>query len=229
MKKPVNRFFTTYALMALLLCSGVAKARHEFRIDGSSDKSVERSYVLMLASLSREEQEKLVTAVVKLSLVGVSSAEEMLAGAELRNFSPVRIKSQIVGLTSAEIIALASKTSTAKAFIAGQEPGVSAVLLTPLAAGDPPASLESTQWNLVATTNGFTQELTLGFEPGGQLKTEPPSTAGVSTWEQSADEVRIFINDRYAVYRGNFLDGDHMSGNGGKKVGSAWTWTAERR
>ena len=100
---------------------------------------------------------------------------------------------------------------------------------TPLDAGKPTHLLPSTRWHFVTNANGFKKEQMLEFEDGGNLATNPPSTVGVSTWEQSADEVRIFINDRYAVSRGKFVDADHMQGTGGNKVGATWTWTADRR
>lgn len=229
MKKPSRFSGLTMALLALLLISSLAHAKPEFRIDSTSDKSVQQSYARMLGSLDNEGQAKLVTAIVQLNMVGISSAEEMLADPELRSPGPVRIKDRIAGLSSAEIIALANKTATTKVLVNGEQPGVSAELLTPLEGGKPGSSLESTEWRLVSDSNGFKKEHTLKFERGGNLVTEPPSTAGVSTWEQSADEVRIFINDRYAVYRGKFVDSDHIKGTGGNKVGSTWSWMAERQ
>ena len=200
MKKPANHFGTALALMAILPFTSVAHARKEVRIDGSSEKRVEQSYARMRKSLNKDQQIMLMTAIIQLNLVGISSATEMLADPELRNPGPVRIKNRIAGLTSDEIIALANKTATTKVITAGQEPGVPADLLKPLDAGVPTYLLPSTQWRYGSNVNGFMDEKTLEFKHGGQLGTEPASTAGVSTWEQSADEVRIFINDRYAVF-----------------------------
>jgi hypothetical protein len=220
---------TTLALVALLLFVGSAQARDEVRIDGSSDKAVEGSYARMLGSLKGNQQIELGTAIIQLNLVGISSAREMLADPALRNPGPVRIKDRIAGLTAAEIIALAKKTATTRIVTPGLEPGVPGDLLTPLDAGIPSYALASTRWHFVSNSNGFTYEQTLEFESGGKLVTDPSSRAGVSTWEQSADQVRIFINDRYAVSRGKFADADHLEGTGGNKMGTTWTWTAERR
>jgi hypothetical protein len=229
LKNLKSSFGTAIALMSLFLFMSVVHAREEVRIDGSSDKAVEQSYARMLASLKGDQQIELGTAVIQLNMIGISSAKEMLADPELRSPGPVRIKSRIVGLTAAEIIALAKRTATTRIVTPGQEPGVPGDLLRPLDTGKPSYGLTSTRWHFVSNSNGFTYEQTLEFESGGKLVTDPPSTAGVSTWEQSADEVRIFINDRYAVSRGKFVDADHLRGTGGNKVGATWTWTAERQ
>jgi hypothetical protein len=229
LNKLANVIGTVLVVMSFLLITSFAQAREEVRIDGSSDKAVEQSYARMLGSLKGEQQIDLGTAIIQLNMIGISSAREMLADPELRNPGPVRIKDRIAGLTAAEIIALAKRTATTRIVTPGQEPGVPSDLLTPLATGKRSHTLASTRWRFVSNTNGHTDEKTLEFEPGGNLVTEPPSTAGASTWEQSADEVRIFINDRYAVSRGKFIDADHLQGTGGNKMGTTWTWTAERR
>lgn len=229
MKETTRRFGIGAALIALLLLTGLAHAQVQVRIDASSDKSTEQSYERMFESLDDDRRIKLQTAIIQLNMIGVSSAKEMLADPELRNPGPVRIQDRIAGLTAGEIIALADKTATTKIIMPGEEPGVPADLLTPLDAGRPAYSLASTQWRFVTDTNGFLKENTFEFESGGKLETTPPSTVGVDTWEQSADEVRIFINDRYAVSRGRFVDADHLRGTGGNKMGTTWTWTAERQ
>lgn len=228
MSRIATSFITALAYIALAFFTSSAHAREEVRIDGSSDKSVEQSYERMLESLNHERRTELVTAIIQLNMVGISSAEEMLADPELRSPGPVRIKSRIAGLNSAEIIALANKSATTKILAPGQEPGVPTDLLVPLAAGNPTHLLPASKWRLVSNTNGFMKVRTLEFDDGGKLVTQPPSTAGASVWEQSADEVRIFINDRYAVYRGKFVDADNIEGTGGNKLGTTWTWTAER-
>lgn len=222
-------FGLALALIALFLATGIAHAKQEVRIDATSDKSVEQSFKRMNKSLDQDAQIELVTAIVKLNMVGINSAEEMLADPELRSPGPVRIKDRIAGLTAAEIIELADKTSTVRIISPGQEPGVPADLLTPLVAGNPIYSLASSKWKLVSDTNGHIKEHTLEFKSGGKLETNPPSTGGASSWEQSADEVRIFINDSYAVSRGKFVNADHIQGTAGNKNGSTWTWNATRQ
>lgn len=229
MKHIAHRFGWAVALVVLFLATSIAHAKREVRIDATSDKSVEQSFKRMNDSLDKDAQIGLMTAIVKLNMVGIGSAEEMLADPGLRSPGPVRIKDRIAGLTAAEIIDLADKTSTVRVVTSGQEPGVPAELMTPLAAGDPGYSLSSTKWKLVSNTNGYIKELTLEFKSGGKLETDPPSTAGVSSWEQSADEVRVLINDRYAVYRGKFVDADLIQGTAGNKNGSTWTWNATRQ
>lgn len=229
MMQSTHLFCRAVALISLFLVFGLAHAKQEVRIDASSDNSVKQSYKRMNNSLDRVGRVELASAVVQLNMIGVSSAAEMLADPELRNPGPVRIKNRIAGLSAGEIIALANKTATVKVFTPGQEPGVPDELLTPLTPGNPAYSLESSQWHRVTNINGFITEETLVFQPGGQLETTPASKTGVSTWEQSADEVRVFINDRYAVSRGKFVDADHIKGMAGNKVGSTWTWTATRK
>jgi hypothetical protein len=229
MKETSHRFGMASVLIALLLVSAIAPAQEMLRIDGSSDARVEQSYRRMLDSLDRDRQIKLVTAVLRINMIGVSSAREAIADPGLQSPGPVRIRDRIAGLTAAEIIALANKTAPVRTVVDGEKPGVPADLLTPLGAGKPAYSLASSKWHVVSDINGFIKEETFEFGPGGTLEIEPPSTAGTSTWEQSADEVRLFINDRYAVSRGKFVDADHMRGTAGNTMGTTWTWTAERR
>lgn len=153
----------------------------------------------------------------------------MLANPELRSPGPVRNKNRIAGLSADEIIALANRTVTTKAYISSQETGVPTELPTSLVAGQPSHLLSSIQWRYSSNINGFTKEQTLDFQLGDTLRTQPPSTAGVSTWEQSANEVRLIINDRYVVALGKFVDADHIQGTAGNKLGTTWTWTAERQ
>lgn len=174
----------------------------------------------MYESLDQKAQIELATAILKLNMVGITSAKEMLADPELRSPGPVRIKDRIAGLSSAEIIELANKASTVRIIAASQKPGLPADLLTPLAAGNPGYSLASTKWKLVSDMNGHIKEQLLEFKSDGTVETDPPSTAGASSWEQSADEVRIFVNDSYAVSRGKLVDADHIQGTAGNKNGS---------
>ncbi len=131
-----ERFGWAAAVVALFLATG-AHARQEVRIDATSDKSVEQSYKRMNESLHQEAQIELATAILKLNMVGINSSKEMLADPALHSLGPVRIKDRIAGLTAAEIVKLADKTSTVRIITPGQEPGVPADLLTPLAAGNP--------------------------------------------------------------------------------------------
>lgn len=229
MNKFAEYFGWAAAVIALSLATGAAHAKPEVQIDATSDKSVEQSYKRMYESLDQETQIELATAILKLNMAGINSAEEMLADPELRSPGPVRIKERIAGLSAAEIIALADKTSTVRIIPPGPKPGVPADLLTPLAAGNPSYSLASTKWKVVSDMNGHVKEKALEFKSDGTLETNPPSTAGASSWEQSADEVRIFINDSYAVSRGKFVDADHIQGTAGNKNGSTWIWNATRQ
>lgn len=228
MKARANGFGLAIAMAVLALCTSCAPTRQEIRIDGSSDLTVQQSYTRMSDSLSQEQRTKLMMAIIQLNMIGISSAKEMLADPELRSPGPVRIKSRIAGLNSAEIIALAAKNPDVRVYVEGEEPGVPAELLTPLEAGMPTIVLTSTRWQLVSNVNGHIDEQILNFEPGGSLLIERSSNSGLSRWEQSGGEVRILINDRYSVSRGKFVDAGHMQGVAGNKVGSTWTWTAKR-
>ena len=52
---------------------------------------------------------------------------------------------------------------------------------------------------------------------------------GSGTWQQSADAVRISLNDEFAVLAGHASGEGKMSGKGGNKFRAVWTWSAERQ
>jgi hypothetical protein len=108
-----NRF-SAIALAAVI--AGFAAiplhAAEPIKIDASSDAAVEQSMRSMLAESNTQEKQQLLIAVLKLNLVGVSGAREMVANPELQNLSAARIKQRIAGMTAHEIIALADRTPT---------------------------------------------------------------------------------------------------------------------
>lgn len=99
-------------LAAFLLCVGlVAHAAEWDRIDGSSDAAAQESFEHMRKSLPPQEQQRLLIAMLRLNLIGVSSAVEVASRPDLQNFSPARIRDKIKNLTAKEIIDLADRTS----------------------------------------------------------------------------------------------------------------------
>jgi hypothetical protein len=218
------------AAFALALACHPAMAKEPVRIDASSDKKVERSFARMLRSLDTAKKMELQVAILQLNMIGVSGAAELMAKPELQKPSAVRVKDRIAGLTADEIVKLAAATSTVRIVTKGQEPGVPAELLRPLPAGDPVFPLASTRWTFTSNTNGHLREITIEMLEGGVLKgTTPGAGASTGTWEQSADEVRLTLNDGFAVDLGTWVDRDHLKGTGGNRMGTTWTWTAVRQ
>jgi hypothetical protein len=110
----VRRLTTRAALCTFLAVSalGSARAGEPVRLDASSDRAAVDSFSLMLAGLSREEQEDLQFAMLKINMDGVGSAAEMLADPALRAPTIARIKDRVAGMTAAEIIAEADAVTS---------------------------------------------------------------------------------------------------------------------
>lgn len=218
------------SLLALVLgaASLAVQTAEPVRLDGSSDQAAERSFKAMLDASPRATQRELAMAMLKLNMAGVSSASEMLADPELRNPSIKRIRRQVDGRTAKEIIALAKEDSSATVFLQGQEPGIPAELLAPLPQGPVSRSLVGTTWKITTDINGHISHSTVRLDPEGRAHTldADVDSGATSAWEQSADELLLTLNDRFAVYRGR-LDGEGLSGTGGNINGSTWSWTAE--
>ncbi|MEO8923863.1 MAG: DUF6694 family lipoprotein [Caldimonas sp.] len=220
-----------FAMTALLGCAGgPTSVNKPLRIDASSDASVERSMAAMMASLKYDEQIQLAMAILQLNMAGVSSARQLIGNPDLQHPSAAKVKDRIAGKTADEIIALAKRTATTKIVISGQEPGLPADATRALRKGPPVPSIASSRWRVSDNTNGHTSVSVFEFRPDGTAIDEAHAdqAAGKSTWEQSSDEVRVLLNDKYAFLVGRIVDGKTMSGTGGNKMGSAWTWSAER-
>lgn len=226
--KPLSRPVVLGLLLVMSAAAAQAIAGEPMRLDGSSDSTAERSFKQMMDAQEPDAQMQLATAMLQLNMAGVSSAEEMMADPELRNPSIARIREQVDGLTAEEIIALASGSGV-ETFIPGREPGIDAELLAPLSAGPVEWSLAGTTWLITSDVNGHISELKVQLDTDGRARIlEPGAPAGrVSTWQQSADEFLLSLNDEFVAYRGR-LEGQSLTGTAGNVNGTVWSWTAKQ-
>lgn len=226
--KALQRFAHIVVYSALVLGMHGAVAKEHLHIDGSSEIATNESFGRMLATLDDSQKIELHIAILKLALAGVESAQQVMDNPRLQNISPSQVKHTIAGLTAAQIVDLAKDAKLPQTYLEGQEPGIPADLLTSLDAGSTAsAPLTATRWKVTSNTNGHVKEEILAFNTNGVLiDTRQPGNEP-HLWEQSGAEVRLFFNNRFAVYRGR-LDGTTMFGEAGNKNGTRWTWTAER-
>jgi len=226
--KALQRFAHIVVYSALVLGMHTAVAKEPLHIDGSSEIATNESFERMLATLDDSQKIELRIAILKLALAGVESAQQVMDNPRLQNISPSQVKDRIAGLTAAQIVDLAKDAKLPQAYLEGQEPGIPADLLTSLDAGSmASAPLTATRWKVTSNTNGHVKEEILAFNTNGVLIDTRRPGNGPHLWEQSGAEVRLFFNNRFAVYRGR-LDGTTMFGEAGNKNGTRWTWTAER-
>ena len=101
-------------MVAALSLVGAACSAEPVRLDASSDAAAKKSFDRMEKNLSPKLQRELIVAMVKLNMVGVNSAYDVVANPELQSPSIVRIKDRVAGMTAEEIIDLADRTSTVK-------------------------------------------------------------------------------------------------------------------
>jgi len=215
-------------LLVMSAAAAQAIAGEPTRLDGSSDSAAERSFKQMMDAQEPDAKMQLAMAMLQLNMAGVSSAEEMMADPELRNPSIARVREQVDGMSADEIIALASGSGV-QTFIAGQEPGIDPDLLAPLSEGPVEWPLAGTVWLITSDINGHVSESKIQLDTGGRARIlEPGAPAGqVNTWQQSADEFLLSLNDEFVVYRGRF-DGQSLAGTAGNVNGTVWSWTARQ-
>lgn len=213
---------------AVLLLATGASAAEAIRIDGSSDAKATATFNRMVAAGDPARRQALLMAMIKINMDGVDSASEMLADPKLRNPSIANIRQRLDGMTADEILALADGIESTSVFIAGQEPGVPADLLQPLAQGPTAHDLAGTTWIVTSDINGHIRSSTYRLDADGSAHDlDQGLAAGPHRWEQSGDEVRIHVNDGFAVYRGRVEEGQ-LGGKAGNRNGSTWSWTATR-
>ncbi|MGV8955386.1 MAG: hypothetical protein ACOH2M_30105 [Cypionkella sp.] len=107
--------FLSFALAAICSCASTsANARQSVRLDATSDTTARESFKRMLSHESRARQQQLSIAMLKLNLVGVRNAYELVASPERQSPSIVQIKDRVAGMTADEIIDLADRTSEVK-------------------------------------------------------------------------------------------------------------------
>lgn len=117
LKKILLAIFLTFAATA---CATSVDSTSEIRLDATSDSSAKNSFAAMAKALEPQKRQELLVAMIKLNLVGVESASEVVQNPALQSPSIVRIKDQVAGMTAQEIIDLAERTSSVEAKIIGQ-------------------------------------------------------------------------------------------------------------
>lgn len=223
-----RRILRIALLLLLVPLVGVAGP---IRIDGSSEAAANRTFQRMLQSLKPDQQQALVIAVIQINLIGVESAYGLVGNADLQHPSAARIRTRIAGMSAPEIIAFAAKNATTTAHVKGEEPGVPAELLRPLAGGAPSQTLADTTWMVDDEINGHLERdvYALHADHTMTLIESARRQGGAARWEQAGDEVRLSFGDGYSVYLGKLVDATTMRGDGGNRTGAHWTWTATRR
>jgi hypothetical protein len=108
------------------------------------------------------------------------------------------------------------------------------ITLTPTDTASPFPTAEDligTHWRIVydAPRSGH-MEYELSFLANGVLRNTHPNdkTYDNDTWEMIGSQIVIKFNDGYAVYTGDFIDSDTISGTATNKVHEEWEWTAYR-
>ena len=101
------------ACLFLLFSGAFAAAGSDkpLRIDGSTDQTAQKSYNMMLSNTSKEQQQELVIAMIKLNMKGVKSAHEVAGNQDLQSPSIKNIKTLVHDMTVEEIINLANEIS----------------------------------------------------------------------------------------------------------------------
>jgi hypothetical protein len=223
---------TRYVIRAIAFLSFSVSAGQGIHIDGSSDASADRSFQRMMNSLDTNQKQQLAIAMIQLNMVGVESAREAINDPGLQHPSAGRIKDKIAGLTASEIIDLAHRTATTtRVYVEGSEPGVPRELLRPLAEGAPTQPLSDTTWAITEDINGHVTHMSyaLHADHTATLVEKDTKPGGTSRWEQSGNEIRLSVNDGYAVLLGSFSGSGSAAGEGANKTGGHWSWTAVKK
>lgn len=102
------------AMLLLMVSASCVYASDTIHFDASSDTAAKASWDRMFDHASRDEQQKLLAAVVQINLAGVKSVSEVMSNPDLQSLSAVRIKDKIAGMTAAQIIDFANRIATVK-------------------------------------------------------------------------------------------------------------------
>ncbi len=92
----------------------VVQSREPLRIDASSVEAAEASWKVMVDSTRGSKKQKLLEAMLKINLAGVTSGYEVVGNPELQSLGIARIKDQVARMTADEIIALGERVGTIK-------------------------------------------------------------------------------------------------------------------
>jgi hypothetical protein len=217
----------TRFLLMLFAVISCAQAVAETRIDASSADTFNASLRLMQQELAPKKWTQLETAITTLPFAGIQSVKDTPSDGIVK----LDIK-KLDGMTADQIIELARKTVTVK-FLVGPPPGLPDKFKAPLRpessttlSGVDVKSLAGTQWIVIDDINGHVSEERLRLLPDGKVD-DGVSTSG--RWEQIGANVRIALNDSYAVYLGTLDKSANMHGAAANINGTDWTWVAKRR
>lgn len=106
-------------LLLLLLCLALlaistAHARQPVRLDASSTQAAEASWKRMVDEARGSRKQKLLEAMLKINLAGVTSGYEVVGNAEFQSLGIARIKDRVAGMTADEIIELGERIGTVR-------------------------------------------------------------------------------------------------------------------
>jgi hypothetical protein len=210
-------------LFALMSC---AQAVAETRVDASSEDTFNASLRLMKQELAPKKLAQLDTAIMTLPFAGMQSVKDTPSDGIVK----LDIK-KLDGMTADQIIELARETVNVRFFV-GPPPGLPDKFRAPLRPGSSTTSsgvealsLAGTQWIVIDNINGHMSEGRLRLLPDGKVD-DGVSTSG--RWEQIGANVRITLNDNYAVYLGTLDESVSMHGAAANINGTDWTWVAKR-
>jgi hypothetical protein len=95
----------------------------------------------------------------------------------------------------------------------------------------PTIDLEGTRWQIVYDNPNFGhRDYDLFFKAQGRLVNTHPDdkTTDNDTWTLRGRKITLRFNNGYAVYVGQLVDSDHMTGSATSVSGGAWNWKAIR-
>jgi hypothetical protein len=215
----------TRFLLILFAVMSCAQAVAQTRIDASSEDTFNASLRLMKQELVLKKLTQLETAITILPFAGMQSVKDTPSDGVVK-----LDQKKLNGMTADQIIELAQKTLTVKFFI-GPPPGLPDRFKLPWRPGlsTTPSDVEvkplaGTQWIVIDNINGHMSEERLRLLPDGKVD-DGVSTSG--RWQQIGANVRIALNDNYAVYLGTLDKSANMHGTAANINGTDWTWVAK--
>lgn len=111
----IKHFFWSIAFLAISSCAATSQNLSQaLRLDATSDVTAQKSFDKMLDQSSAKKQQDLTIAMVKLNMVGVKSAHEVVENPALQKPTIARVKDRVAGMTADEIIDFANRTSDVK-------------------------------------------------------------------------------------------------------------------
>jgi hypothetical protein len=117
-----------------------------------------------------------------------------------------------------------------KVFFGDERPGLPEKFQRPLTDQPvaPKVSLAGTTWEFTTVHDGYVRSLKYAFHADGRLELLHAAAGGPSTWQQAGDQLRLSLNDGYAVWLGSVSGPDAMSGESANVYAAEGTWTGRR-